>query len=75
MVSPLVRRTLLGALIAGGLFGGVALVQILRSGVPPARVVEPLLVLVLLGATIGGLAGPLIGGAWARWRERRRRCG
>lgn len=69
-MSPLlIRRTLFGALVVGGLFGAVALVQVLRSGVSVLRVVQPLLVFVVLGATIGALAGPLVGAAWTRWRE------
>lgn len=71
-MSPLlIRRTAAGALVVGLLFGAVALVQILRAGVSPLQVVQPLLVFVVLGATIGGLAGPLVGAAWARWRDRR----
>lgn len=70
-MSPLpLRRTLLGALVVGGLFGAVAVVQVLRTGVPLHRVVQPLLVFVVLGGTIGALAGPLVGAAWTRWRER-----
>lgn len=63
-----IRRTVLGAVVVGGVFGAVALVQILRSGTSLLEVLQPLLVFVVLGATIGALAGPVVGGAWARWR-------
>lgn len=69
MSRTVIRRTLVGALAVGGLFGVVAVAQILRSGVSPLDVVQPLLVFVVIGATTGALAGPLVGGAWARWRE------
>lgn len=69
MSSSLIRRTALGAVIGGGLFLGVALVQVLRTDVSPVRVLQPLLVLAVLGATVGALGGPLLGGAWRRWRE------
>jgi len=71
MSSPLIRRTLAGALVGGGLFAFVTLVQVLRSGVPPLRLVQPILVLTLLGATVGALGGPLVGQAWARRRRGR----
>lgn len=70
-MDPIViRRTMVGAAVGGGLFGGVALVQVLRSGVPPLSVIQPLLVFVVMGATVGALAGPLVGAAWTRWRGR-----
>jgi hypothetical protein len=61
---------LIGALVGGGLFAFVTVVQVLRSDVPPLRVLQPILVLTLIGATVGGLAAPLVGQAWLRRRGR-----
>lgn len=69
MSRTVIRRTLVGALVVGGVFGVVAGVQILRSGVSPVDVLQPLLVFVVIGATTGALAGPLVGAAWAHWRR------
>lgn len=71
-MTPLVRRTLVGALVGGGAFGGVALLQALRSGAPFPAVLQPIAVITVLGLTVGGLAGPLVGQALARRRRRRR---
>lgn len=70
MNRTVLRRTLTGALVGGSAFGVVALVQALRSEAELARLVQPVLVLVVLGLTVGGLAGPLVGAALARWRSR-----
>jgi hypothetical protein len=64
-----VRDTLRGVVIGGALFGGVAALQALRAGVSLASVIQPILVFALIGLTVGGLAGPLLGRA-ARRRER-----
>jgi len=63
------RRTLTGAAIGGGLFGGLALLQAMRSGAPFPGVLQPVLVVAVIGLTVGGLAGPLVGQVWARRRR------
>ena len=70
-MSALVRHTLTGAAVGGGAFGLVALVQAVRSGAPFPAVLQPLAVITVLGLTVGALAGPLVGQALARRRERR----
>ena len=64
-----VRDTLRGVLVGGLLFGGVSAVQALRAGVSLLDVVQPILVFALIGLTVGGLAGPLVGAAIRRRRE------
>ena len=66
---PMVRDTLRGVLIGGLLFGGVAALQALRAGVSLPSVIQPILVFALIGLTVGGLAGPLVGAALRRRRE------
>jgi hypothetical protein len=66
------RRTLSGALLGCAVFGGVALIQAYRSGAPFPQVLQPVLFFSVLGLTVGGLAGPLIGQAIANRRQARR---
>jgi len=66
----IVRDTLRGALGGAGLFGAIAMIQALRAGVGLIQVVQPILVFVLIGLTVGGLAGPLVGRAIRRHRGR-----
>ena len=58
-----VRDTLRGAVGGAGLFGAVAVIQALRAGMGIGQVTQPILVFMLIGLTVGGLAGPLIGQA------------
>ncbi|MSR35125.1 MAG: hypothetical protein EXR95_00580 [Gemmatimonadetes bacterium] len=67
--KPLVRDTVRGVLLGGGVFGAVAAVQAARAGVSLVAVVQPILVFALIGLTVGGLAGPLVGRAIRRHRE------
>jgi hypothetical protein len=64
-------RTVRGALSGAALFGGVALIQAWRSEAPFPRVLQPILFFAVLGLTLGGLAGPLIGQAIANRRQAR----
>ena len=66
----IVRDTLRGALGGAGLFGAIAVIQALRAGVGVGQVVQPILVFVLIGLTVGGLAGPLVGRAIRSHRSR-----
>jgi hypothetical protein len=69
--SPLLRRTAIGAAVGAALFGLVPLARLLAADeAPPEGVVQPLLWVAFLGMVIGGLAGPLVGQAWARRRRR-----
>jgi hypothetical protein len=72
MNRELIRRTLVGAAVGALLFGGVALYQAARSGAPFPRVLLPIGFFTVLGLTVGGLAGPLLGQAFARLRAQRR---
>lgn len=66
--NPIVKDTARGIVIGAVLFGGVAAVQALRAGVSLPSVVQPILVFALIGLTVGGLAGPLVGAAMRRRR-------
>jgi hypothetical protein len=68
-VRETTRDTVRGVIIGGVLFGGVAALQAMRAGVELVAVVQPILVFALIGLTVGGLAGPLLGRA-ARRRRR-----
>lgn len=63
-----VRDTVRGVLIGGVLFGGLAALQALRAGVSLPSVIQPILVFALIGLTVGGLTGPLLGAALRRRR-------
>lgn len=63
------RDTIRGILVGGGLFGGLAALQAWRADVDLVSVIQPILVFALIGLTVGGLAGPLIGRAARRRRE------
>jgi uncharacterized membrane protein YedE/YeeE len=64
----IVRDTVRGVVIGGALFGGLAALQALRAGVSLGSVIQPILVFALIGLTVGGLAGPLLGRAARRRR-------
>jgi hypothetical protein len=66
----IIRDTLHGALSGAGLIGTIAVIQALRAGVVLGQVVQPILVFVLIGLTVGGLTGPLVGRAIRRHRTR-----
>lgn len=64
-----VRRSLVGAAAGGGLF---AVVSLYRSWVSPGPLLDyagPVGLMVVIGATVGGLVGPLAGRIVARRRE------
>lgn len=69
MTNPTLRDTIRGLVIGALLFGGVAAVQALRAGVSLPKVIQPILVFALIGLTVGGLAGPLVGRAARRGRQ------
>lgn len=71
MPLHLVRHTVVGLVVGAALFGLVPLLRLWISGELVAGAAQPLLWFALLGAVIGGLAGPLVGQAWRRFTTRR----
>lgn len=69
--SSTLRRTLLGTAAGGLLFLGLGVYLNVATGLPPVANPGPLLMLVVVGATVGGLVAPLAGGLLDRWRRRR----
>ena len=69
-MTELRRDTVRGMALGAGLFGAVAAIQALRAGVALVRVIQPILVFALIGLTVGALAGPLVGAALRRSRDR-----
>lgn len=67
-----VRWTLIGSLSWGAMFGAVGIFRSVASGAGPLEQWEPIGAFALLGATVGMLLGPLLGGLVLRRRERRR---
>ena len=72
-LNEITKDTARGVVIGAGLFGGVAALQAMRAGVELGAVIQPILVFALIGLTVGGLAGPLIGRAARRRRQRQGR--
>lgn len=66
--SATVRRTVIGALVGGGVFFLASLYQSLRAGGDPLRFAAPTVAMVVIGATVGGLLGPLLGRIGGRGR-------
>lgn len=67
------RWMIRGALLVGGIFLLVSVLQTLATGGRVLRHLGPILAMTVIGATVGGLAGPLVGGGIERRRERGRR--
>ncbi len=70
-MNRIVRRTLFGFVAGAAAFGLASAYQAISSGVGLGSTLGPLGFMMLLGGTIGGLAGPLIGEGVARSRQRR----
>lgn len=64
----LVRWTLGSALALGALFGGVAATRALATGASPLEHLGPVAAFGVIGATVGGLVGPLMRGVASRGR-------
>ena len=64
------RDSARGIAVGALLFCGVATVQAMRAGVSLVAVVQPILVFALIGLTVGGLAGPMVGRALRRSRTK-----
>jgi hypothetical protein len=67
-MTQLKRDTVTGLAIGGLSFGALSAIQALRAGVSVLSVIQPILVFALIGLTVGGLAGPLVGAAVRRAR-------
>lgn len=65
-----VRHTLVGLAVGGVVFLGLGLYLNLTTGFAPVDHAGPLALLALVGATVGGLVGPLLGALARRWRSR-----
>ena len=72
-MNRIVRRTLTGFVVGALAFGVASAYQAISSGVGLVPTLGPLGFMMILGGTIGGLAGPLVGEAVARSRQRRAR--
>lgn len=66
------RWSLRGAGVVGGLFLAVAVVRTVLVGGGLVAHLAPTLAVTAIGATVGGLAGPLVGGGLARRRAARK---
>ena len=69
--APTLRWTLIGAAVGGGLFAALSVYRSLASGGFELHHLNPIAVMTVIGATVGGLIGPMVGMARARFRERR----
>ncbi len=65
------RWTIVGAVSAGGLFAAMSIYRSVASGGLELAHLNPIAVMTVIGATVGGLIGPMVGMARARIRERR----
>lgn len=68
-----IRSTLLGLAWGGGLFAAIGVYRSLVGGGPFLQHLNPIGLMTVIGATVGGLIGPLVGAALERRRGGRRR--
>ncbi|MFV2006929.1 MAG: hypothetical protein ACC667_05760 [Longimicrobiales bacterium] len=66
----LLRRTANGALVGGGAFTVVTVFRSVTSEGPFLDSLNPILLFALIGVTVGGLVGPLVGAAIEGYRSR-----
>ena len=65
-----VRWTLVGMAWGGGLFAAVSIYRSLASGEPLLAQLNPIALFTVIGATVGGLVGPMAGAVVRRRRGR-----
>ncbi len=70
MSKSTLRWTILGVAWGGGLFAALSIYRSLANGGPFLQHLNPIAVMTVIGATVGGLIGPMIGAAVARRRNR-----
>ena len=70
MSKSTLRWTIVGVAWGGGLFAALSIYRSLASGGPFLQHLNPIAVMTVIGATVGGLIGPMIGAAVARRRNR-----
>ena len=58
-----VRWTVKGMLVAGGVFLTIGIIKSIYSGGPFLPHLNPIGLMTVIGATVGGLVGPLVGKA------------
>ena len=63
------RWTLIGGALGGGLFLALSMYRSIASGGPSLTHLNPIGVMTVIGATVGALVGPLMGGIAARRRS------
>ncbi len=68
--GPTLRWTLIGAVGVGGLFAALSVYRSVASGGPAIQHLNPIAVMTVIGATVGGLIGPMVGVVVARFRNR-----
>ncbi len=66
----LLRRTANGTLVGGGAFTVVTVFRSVTSEGPFLDSLNPILLFALIGVTVGGLVGPLVGAAIEGYRSR-----
>ncbi len=69
-LSTTVRWTLLGVAWGAGLFAAVTVYRALASGAPLLLQLSPIALFTIIGATVGGLVGPMAGAIVTRRRNR-----
>ena len=67
-----IRRSLIGAGVGAAVFGAASLYRSLLAEGNLLDYLGPIGMMMVIGATVGGLVGPLVGEAWRRGRERRK---
>ena len=70
MSKSTLRWTIIGALWGGGVFAALSIYRSVASGGPVVQHLNPIAVLTVVGATVGGLIGPMIGTVVARRQDR-----
>lgn len=65
-MKTIVRWTVKGAAVSGGLFFALSMYRSIADGGPSMSHLNPIGVMTVIGGTVGALVGPLIGTIFAR---------